>query len=65
MTVKYVLVTFLIGFAFSLVLSILASIKAFKGDNEKSSAFSIAAIIVNAAFLCADLYLIWYNANYN
>lgn len=65
MTVKYVLVTFLIGFAFSLVLSILAGVKAFKGDNEKSGAFSIAAIIVNAAFLCAGVYLLWYKASCN
>ena len=65
MTVENILLTFMVGFAFSLVLSILAGINAFKGDNEKSSAFSIAAIIVNAAFLCAALYLLWYNANYN
>lgn len=65
MTVENLLLAFMVGFAFSLVLSILAGIKAFKGDNEKSSAFSIAATIVNAAFVCAGLYLIWYNANYN
>lgn len=65
MTVENVLLTFMVGFAFSLVLSILAGIKAFKGDNEKSSAFSIAAIIVNAAFLCAGVYLLWYKASCN
>lgn len=65
MTIENVLLTFMVGFAFSLVLSILAGINAFKGNSEKSSAFSIAAIIVNAAFLCAALYLLWYNANYN
>lgn len=65
MTVENFVIAFMVGFAFSLVLSILAGIKAFKGDNEKSSAFSIAAIIVNAAFLCAGVYLLWYKASCN
>lgn len=65
MKVENVLLTFMVGFAFSLALSIAASIKASKGKNEDAGSFSIAVIIVNAAFLCAGAYLLWYKASCN
>lgn len=62
---KYFVTIFLIRFVFSLFLLIKAGIKGFKGEKGKCVAYCIAAIIINAAFLCGDMFIFRYNINYN